>query len=460
MPRLGMSLPSNSGCRSVTKASREQKKRIIGWLRSAGLWHTVLLSAAMMVAGGLDYLVNVQAGRWLSPVEFGIFFSVTAMVQVILLLSISIRVVVGFYTAKLYVARAEDDGVAGFVQQAWYWSWKWALPGTLLLAGLSLFLAPLLRLPNTRPLLAASPMVLLLSLRETMSGALQGTQEFASLGIMQIVQACFRLLFLAVLIMMGWKAAGAIFAQPLSCVIGVGIALWCLRRWFHKPIEEIERRVSFHFSSYTFFGLGVFALITNLDALFVKHFFSPQAAGNYAPVFTLARISLFLPWALGIILIPKVAERRASGQDLRPLLFAALAGALLPGLLLTILYSLAPGKLVSTIFTGAYADPGIVLALVNFAATLYAGMNIWLNYALAIERPAFVYALPGVVVVQVLGMLLFGRNNLIGMTLAMIFAGLIGNMAGAMTTLSIAPEQSSLSNSCAISSAVSEMESD
>lgn len=413
----------------------------------------------MMVAGGLDYLVNVQAGRWLPPVEFGVFFSVTAIVQVILLLSISIRVVVGFYTAKLYVTRGGDDGVAGFVQQAWSWSWKWGLPGTLLLAVLSPFLAPLLRLSNARPLWAASPMVLLLFLRETVSGALQGTQSFASLGIMQIAQACFRLLFLAVVTAVGWRAAGAILAQPLSCAIGVGIALWCLQRWFRNPIEHVTRRVSLHFTSYTFVGLGIFAVTTNLDAVFVKHFFSPQAAGNYAPVFTLAKISLFLPWAIGIILIPKVTERRAAGQDLRPLLFASLAGAMVPGLFLTTLYFLFPGHLVTAIFTGAYHNPGIVLALANFASTLFAGMNIWLNYALALERPAFVYALTGVVLVQVMGMLLFGRDNLIGMTLAMIFAGLIGNVAGMMTTVFIAPEQKPSIPHYATSPAVYEIES-
>jgi O-antigen/teichoic acid export membrane protein len=454
-----MSVPHSATYPAGANAG-SRKKRLKGFLRSVGLRHSVILSAAMMVAGGLDYLVNVQAGRWLPPVEFGVFFSVTAIVQVILLLSISIRVVVGFYTAKLYVTRGGNDGVAGFVQQAWSWSWKWGLPGTLLLAVLSPYLAPLLRLSNAWPLWAASPMVLLLFLRETVSGALQGTQSFASLGIMQIAQACCRLLFLALVTAIGWRAAGAIFAQPLSCAIGVGLALCCLHRWLQKPIEHVTRRVSLHFSSYTFLGLGIFALITNLDALFVKHFFSPQAAGNYAPVFTLAKVSLFLPWAIGIILIPKVTERRAAGQDLRPLLFASLAGAMLPGLILTALYFLFPRQLVTVIFTGAYQNPGIVLALANFASTLFAGMNIWLNYALALERPAFVYALTGVVLLQMMGLFFFGRDNLIGMTLAMIFAGVIGNLAGVMTTVLVASEPKKSLANYATSSAVYGVESE
>jgi len=54
------------------------------------------MGVAMILAGALDYGVNVVAGRWLPPDEYGIFVSVTAIVQVLLLLSVGIRMVVAF----------------------------------------------------------------------------------------------------------------------------------------------------------------------------------------------------------------------------------------------------------------------------------------------------------------------------------------------------------------------------
>jgi hypothetical protein len=112
----------------------------------------------------------------------------------------------------------------------------------------------------------------------------------------------------------------------------------------------------------------------------------------------------------------------------------ALAGALAPGFVLTSLYFLSPGLWVRIIFTDAYANPGIVLGLASLAASLNAGLNVWLNYALALERPAFIYGLVGVVVWQGLGMFLFGRESLIHMTLVMVSGGLVGNLAGFITT--------------------------
>jgi hypothetical protein len=151
-------------------------------------------------------------------------------------------------------------------------------------------------------------------------------------------------------------------------------------------------------------------------------------------VVTLAKVSLFLPWAIGIVLLPKVMQRQAAGRDARPILWLALMGALAPGLGVTTIYFLSPAMLVRLLFTGAYANPGIVLGLASLAATLYAGLYIWLNYALSLERPAFVYALIGVLVWQGLGMYLFGRDSLVHMTLVMVSASLIGNLAGFITT--------------------------
>lgn len=146
------------------------------------------------------------------------------------------------------------------------------------------------------------------------------------------------------------------------------------------------------------------------------------------------RISLFLPWAIGLVLLPKVVQRRSAGHDARPILVLALAAALAPGLGMTILYFLFPGALVSLIFTKAYADPGVVLGLSSLAATFYGGINIWLNYAVSLKRYSFTSILATILVLQGASMYLLGRDNLVHMSLVMVLAGLLGNLAGLAST--------------------------
>ncbi len=74
------------------RQGKELKSRLLELWRSVGIRQSVIMSAAMILAGGLDYLVNVLAGRWLQPSEYGVFVSIAAILQVMLYMSIAIRV--------------------------------------------------------------------------------------------------------------------------------------------------------------------------------------------------------------------------------------------------------------------------------------------------------------------------------------------------------------------------------
>ena len=428
MMKLGHDASSDSGL----------KLRLTALFRSVGLWHSLIMSAAMIFAGGLDYIVNVIAGRWLAPIEYGVFVSIAAILQVMLYLSIGIRNVVAFYSAELSVRDNSLNRVGAFVQRAWRWAWRWGLLTTAVMAIASPALARVLQLSNPWPLWAACLAAFLLFLRPITDGALQGLQLFGGLGAVQVTQAALRLGFAAALIWLGFQSTGAIIALPLGSVVALFVALWFLRPYFRER-GEAHRGISVHYSAHTMLGLAAFGLMTNLDALFVKRFFSPHVAGDYGAVVTLAKISLFLPVAMGMVLFPKATQRQASGRDARPILRLALCAAVLPGLVLTVVYFLFPGVLVKTIFSDAYGNPGVVLGLANLAASLYAGVNIWLNFALSQERPAFIYAEIAVLACQALGMMVFGRENLVYMTLVMVSAGAIGNVLGFITTWSTVP---------------------
>jgi O-antigen/teichoic acid export membrane protein len=402
--------------------------RRLEFLRSAGARDGMIMAASMIAAGGLDYSASVVAGRWLDPVDFGVFVSVTAMLQVLILLSIAIRMVVAIRTAEL--AAHDMRRVGAFVRRVWRWSWKWGVVATAAVALACPLLAPMFQLSDTWPLWAGSLLVLPLLAREALFGSLQGIQAFTVLGLAQLVPAFLRVILIIGLILAGGRAVGAILAQPLAYVVGAGLVFWWLCSQLRESGQACDPAVSWSSSLTTVAGLAVFALMTNLDALFVKVFYSPEAAGGYGPVVTLARISLFLPWAIGLVLLPKVAQRKAKGRDARPILMLALAAALTPGLVITVLYFLFSGALVSLIFTKAYADPGVILGLSSLAATFNGGINIWLNYALSLKRHSYIAILAGILILQAVGMYLTGRDDLVHMTLVMALAGLLGNLVG------------------------------
>lgn len=412
--------------------------RALTFLRSMGVRDSLVMAVAMGLAGVLDYAVNVVAGRWLVPIEYGVFIAVAAVMQVLAQLTNAIRNVVAFYTAELTLQGEGSQGVSAFVQRAWRWGWRWGLLATAVMILISPPLAHALRLPNTWPLWAASPVVLMFFTRTVTDGALQGLQSFGGFGAVQVIQSLLRLVLAGGLIWLGFQAAGAIIALPLAMGVVLLFALWLMRPQFADHGGVAAREVSWHYSTHTLLGLAAFAVLANMDALFVKHFYSPVIAGDYGPVVTLAKMSLFIPLALGIVVLPKATRRRVSGRDPRPILMLALAATLLPGFALTAIYLLYSSLIIRTIFTAAYANPGIVLGIANLAASFYAGLNIWLNYALSLKRLSFIYILVSVLICQGAGMYLLGRSSLLQMTMVMAVSGLIGNLAGFITTWSAA----------------------
>ena len=177
-----------------------------------------------------------------------------------------------------------------------------------------------------------------------------------------------------------------------------------------------------------------FALLVYADAILVNRLLPGEVAAQYTPVNILARVNLFVPLAIGMVLFPKATQRHALGQDARPYLLLALAATLIPGWLLTLLYFLVPGLIVDLVFRGQYANPGSLLGWVGLATTLFAGVNIWLNYALALERRPFVAALALAVLFQFTALALF-HDSLQTVAFIMVMAGLLANLAGIILSL-------------------------
>ncbi len=401
---------------------------------SRSAWQSGFMAAAMIVAGGFDYVVNLVVGRRLVPTEFFVFVTVTALLQIAVQATNVIRNVVAFYAAESTVFADAEERVGLILKRSWRWAWRWGVVAAVALALAAPLLARFLRIDTPQPFWAASFALLLLFLRPVTDGTLQGVQNFFGLGSVQILQSVLRLVFAVLLLALGWQATGALLALPLGSMVALIWAAVLLRAYFRaSQPEQAPRPISWRYSAYTLVGLLAFALMVNTDPIVVRLSFGDAAAEAYAPVVTLGKMNLFIPLGIGLVLFPKATQRYAAGRDPRPVLFLALMATLLPGLFLTVLYWLAPGRIVSTVFGDAYADPGRLLGLVGLATTLYAGVNIWLNYALSLERRWFVVALAGIVAFQVTGMLLLNAT-LESIALVMIAAGALGNIAGLVIT--------------------------
>ncbi len=227
---------------------------------------------------------------------------------------------------------------------------------------------------------------------------------------MQLAQAGLRLPIAIWLIRAGWGALGALLALPLASAGVLFLGLGAVRDLWQPRVATGSGRLPAgvaHYSAYTAAGLIGFALLVNMDVILVRRFFDPTAAGVYGAAVILGRIVQFFPLAVIMIMFPKSAARQATERDPAGVLWPALiiVGTLCGGLTLAY-YTLAPW--ITAVSVGPnYPIEGALLGTVGLGMTLMALVNVWLNYFLALERPAYVWLIGLALVVQTLLMVAF-----------------------------------------------------
>ncbi|MCP4362360.1 MAG: hypothetical protein GY796_30510 [Chloroflexi bacterium] len=400
-------------------------------IRSRDALDGVVMAGASLVSGGFAYLVLVAAGLLLDNAAAIAFLAVMNLLKIGEQITWVIRNVVAYYTAELAIVPESRLQIGAFLRDRWRWAWLWGGVTAVIFALLSPFIGRLINVNSTGALLAAALALLLLFTRPVTDGTLQGSQNFWGLGGVTVLQEVLRFGLTMLLILGGLNLAGAVLALPIASSVALGVGVWLLRSYFRALPVKNGQQVSLRYSMLTLVGLLSFAVLVYSDAILVNRLFAADVAAQYTPANILARLNLFVPIAIGMVLFPKATQRHAQGLDARPYLLLALAATLLPGLLLTVLYFLFPAPIVALVFRGQYADPGRLLAWLGLATTLFAGVNIWLNYALAAERRPYIFILATIAFLQIIGFL-FLADSLQTIALMMVIAGLAGNAAGLM----------------------------
>jgi O-antigen/teichoic acid export membrane protein len=130
--------------------------------------------------------------------------------------------------------------------------------------------------------------------------------------------------------------------------------------------------------------VGVLSItsLTTTDVIVAKAVFSDHDAGLYGSASLIGRVILYLPAAIVLVLLPKVAARQAAGRESRDVLTKSL---LVTGgfcAVATLVYTLAPKLLVFVAFGSSFEDAAGLLWMFAVAMSGFALLNVLLAYHL------------------------------------------------------------------------------
>ncbi|HEV3377478.1 MAG TPA: oligosaccharide flippase family protein [Thermoleophilaceae bacterium] len=268
-------------------------------------------------------------------------------------------------------------------------------------------------------------------------GALQGFQQYRTVGISMVAEGGARLLFGLALVGLGLDVTGAFLGTPLS-LLAVAAAL-AVPLHGHLPAPRAAAAVAARLRDLLrgacapVLGLTLLFVLQEVHVIVVKHEATDDAASSYAVAAVAAKAIIWVAIGLGLFLLPETARRARLGIDARPVLLRTLGLIAVLGLPMVLLYAAAGEPLLRIVFGEDLTAAVAALPWLGVAMSLLACSYLSVQYLLGLGRSRFIWLLAVAALVEV-GLLAGIGANLEQIAVALM--GLQAVCAAVIVTLS------------------------
>ena len=288
-----------------------------------------ILLIMMVFANALNYLFQVFMGRMLTIEEFG---TMNALFSLYAIVSLPIGVVTT--TTARYVATYSAQGEIGKIVKLLKRLFLYLLFGAIGVLVFGILLSPLVsRYTNVDNTLLCVLLAVTLAVGmflPLITGAVQGTKQFFGLGILNFGQTFIKLALGVGLVWVGFHLYGVMSALIASTLMMTLVGLYMVRGYIKQNVRMDAEGLTLgrkDIAYYTMIAFAVnvcIALLSNVDMVFVKRFFTDSQAGLYGTAALFGRLVLYIPSALVLAMFPIAAEAEVAGSGSRSVLTKAL----------------------------------------------------------------------------------------------------------------------------------------
>jgi len=353
------------------------------------------------------YLFHVYMGRHLSPADYGILYTLFALLMIVSVPAMTIQTVI-----TKYASHFKAHNQYGKIRFLFLYSFKklslYGGIGFLIFLAFSGHIARFQQIPSRIPVAILGFILLFSVVSPAAGGIVQGLQRFNYIGWSLILSTLLRLISGIILVIIGFGVNGALSASIIGGLFGLFIIFLPLRPLFQeKTNERVDFKEIYRYSAPVILALLCFMILTNVDAVLVKHFFTPLEAGNYSAAALVGRIILFLPMAVVIVMFPKASELYAQKRDSSLILKKSLfyVGLLAGGT--TLICLVFPHFPLWLLWGNRFQASTPLVGKFALAMTFLGLVNILFFYQLSIHRFRFLYLACVFTLLQIIAISLF-----------------------------------------------------
>lgn len=369
-----------------------------------------------MAVNVFNYGYHFFMTRWLGPASYGVLSSIVAMmllsgVPALIATSILVK-----YAAE-FSAHAEEGKVHTLYRASVLVLGAFATLLVLLVLPLQGSIAAFLRLDDSSLVVVAAASVALGLTIPAFRGILQGVQDFRRLAISTALEGFAKAVVGVVLVLAGFGLRGAVAGYGMGTLIAIVYTYWSLRQYRTVQLTPIDLPISRLAKATIGIAVGILcvAMLSSVDVILVKHYFSPALAGIFGAVSLAGKVMLFISGFIPPLLLPKVTSHKVKGISTQSLLALSVGtGLLLSGAGLFVVY-FAPRLVINVFAGGSYDAAAAVLLPYSAAMALLGTIQILANYFIGMHRYHFTAVLAMGVAVELAAIALW-HNSLASVT--------------------------------------------
>jgi len=350
------------------------------------LKHNFVFFCGSMAVSILNYLYHPVLGRMMNIKSFG-------EVQTVISLSALLGAIVAFFRIIVVNIVVNTQEIRK-KQEIILMLQKFGLYLVLIISSLIIIfsqqLKEFLNFNSFYPFISLAILLVSTLFLTFRSAVLQALHKFKELSITGILNSAGRLIFAIVLVYFGWASFGAITAIVLAQLLSL-IYVFFQTKDYLVPLFKSKIKINGQIKKeliYGFLGFSVtlcIAFLYSADVIIIKHYFSPEQAGLYSGIATIARIIFLVTGSIAGVLFSFIKIENSNKEN-RKILVKSLFGAVVLSGIGLLIFSVMPSTVIRILIGQRYLVYANLLPQLSFLLFLTSIINLLFFYFLALRK--------------------------------------------------------------------------
>jgi O-antigen/teichoic acid export membrane protein len=413
-----------------------------------------IIFVASSIVNIINFFYQMIMGRLLGPSEYGVLTTLISLLYIAGAITGTFQTSVTRNIAA-YNAQNNKYKIKNFFNKITIRLFILACFIFILLVSLLKPIKSFLNMESSLPFIILGVVIILGSLNSVAAGIIQGMGRFKILGFNSILGTSLKLLLGVLFIYLGFKSFGAVIGIMLSMAIAYLIILLSIKdilrlKIFSNIDSSIDIKDFYKSTTMILISTILLTLISYIDIVLVKHFFSSENTGYFSAASQIGRIILFFPGAIGIVIFSRLSEKFEKKESLRGTFLKSYLILLVTSIFFLLLYFFFPELITRIIYGGSFINAtSKLIFLYGVFMTIIGFINLQILYFISVKK--FWYLIYFFIFIAVEIVLIFNYHDTLKMVLwieimASIIVFLINTIIMLMLSKTLKTSKTQMSN--------------